>query len=214
MTTLAVDQLQKSLQIATLVAPAALYFLILGYLNTRRRPQLLSGASDSALLTAPFIPLLLGILFPLGASGAAGGLGLLLVFLVGWKALSGRRKSWVIYNLSTERVRNEIVAVLEGTARKKIRLRGSRVFAENGLVLEVDSFPLLRSVSIRLQSGDEDSWNDFSAALSDRIGTLETDPSPMAVTLLLVATAMIVAPLALIAPHTPQIVRLLGDLLP
>ncbi|MGB2822184.1 MAG: hypothetical protein WBF17_14465, partial [Phycisphaerae bacterium] len=46
-----------SLRIATVVVPVALYFLVLGLLNSRPRPQLLRGRRDFALLIVALSPL-------------------------------------------------------------------------------------------------------------------------------------------------------------
>ena len=75
-------QFGDHLQIAAIVAPIALYFLVLGLLNTRRRPQLLRSRVDFALLLAAMSPLVIcpllrwlpatpAVLAALGAAGIA-----------------------------------------------------------------------------------------------------------------------------------------------
>ena len=54
---LAGDAFGASAEIATVVVPVAVYFLVLGLLNSRPHPQLLSGRLDFALLTAAISPL-------------------------------------------------------------------------------------------------------------------------------------------------------------
>ena len=80
--------------------------------------------------------------------------------------------------------------------------------------IHLSGFPLLRNVSIRMEGGDKDLANRFHAVLSRRMARTPAEPTPMAVSLLLVATAMLVAPLALMAQRVPEIVRILTDLLP
>ena len=56
-------------------------------------------------------------------------------------------------------------------------------------------------------------WETFENQLSAYVGEIEAPPSPMAVSLLMVATLVIIAPMMLVAHHAPEIVRLLTDLL-
>jgi hypothetical protein len=81
-------------------------------------------------------------------------------------------------------------------------------------VVDMSSFPVLRNVSLRLRGGDESLWRGFEEHLTSQLHEMESEPSPMAVSLLLVATAMIVAPLVFMIHQAPEIVRILTDLLP
>ena len=72
----------------------------------------------------------------------------------------------------------------------------------------------MRNVSLRMTGGSEDAWRAFEQRLASRLDRIETTSNPTAVGLLLLATGMFVAPLALMAHHAPEIVRLLTDLLP
>ena len=51
--------LGSTVRVATVVVPVAVYFLILGLLNSRRRPQMLSGRLDFALMITALSPLFL-----------------------------------------------------------------------------------------------------------------------------------------------------------
>ena len=53
------ENLGRALQIATTVVPVAVYFLVLGLLNSRRHPQMLSGRLDFSLMIAALSPLFL-----------------------------------------------------------------------------------------------------------------------------------------------------------
>ncbi|MBN1556360.1 MAG: hypothetical protein JXA11_16590 [Phycisphaerae bacterium] len=214
MTLLGMEQIETSLRIVTSVAPVALYFLLLGILNTRRHPQLLSGRQDSALLTLALSPLAItpvmhwlggGLPTALACGGAlAGGVWL----------LSPKGRTWVIYNLPASNVRRTAQDILRSMNVETRSTQTGLRFEKGDGRLEVSYFPVLRNVTLRLLGADETLWNQFESRLHERLQRVETEPSPMAVTLLLLATAMIVAPLSLMVHHAPEIVRLLNDLLP
>ncbi len=209
---LGMEPLETSLRIATVVVPVSLYFLLLGLLNSRRHPQLLSGRQDFALLMVALSPLAFGP----AMHYLNGGLWMVpacVVLLIGgiW-ALAPRGRAWVIYNLPLSSARQTVIDAFEAMGRcSRNTPRGVEVEQGRAFV-EFSSFPLLRNVSLRLVGGDEDLWRTFESHLSLRLKSIETVPSPMAVSLLLVATAMIVAPMALMVHHAPEIVRILTDL--
>ncbi len=209
---LGMEPLETSLRIATVVVPVSLYFLLLGLLNSRRHPQLLSGRQDFALLMVALSPLAFGP----AMHYLNGGLWMVpacVVLLIGgiW-ALAPRGRVWVIYNLPLSSARQTVIDAFEAMGRCSCNtVRGVEVEQGKAFV-EFSSFPLLRNVSLRLVGGDEDLWRTFESHLSLRLKSIETTPSPMAVSLLLIATAMIVAPMALMVHHAPEIVRILTDL--
>ena len=206
-------QLEAALRIAGVVVPVAAYFLILGLLNSRRHPQLLSGRWDFALLIAALSPLfLLPALSwvgasPVGALAAAGALA------GGAMLLAPKRRTWVVYNLPAAQARHVVeraLASLGVTAEPDdagLRLEGERA------VVRIGGFPLLQNVLVKLQGGSEEFARRFEAALSRTLAGVNTEASPAAAAFLLVATAMLVAPLTLIAHRAPEIVRILTDLL-
>jgi len=206
-------QLGQSLHVAAIVVPVAMYFLILGLLNSRRHPQLLTGRRDFALLFGALSPL---FLVPAVSYLGASPLGTLIVIAAvaaGVALVLPRRHAWVIYNLPAEGAVDTIGAALrEANLNPTATGRGFRLREDNAF-LEITAFPLLNNVSLRLRTADESLAQRVEASLANRLAETRTDTSPMAVSLLLVATAMIVAPLAMVAPRVPEIVRLLTGLL-
>jgi hypothetical protein len=214
MIVLGAEQTVVSLRIATIVVPVALYFLLLGLLNTRRCPQFLSGRQDFAMLMVALSPLALGPIMYYFDGGAVTLLIGAIVLAGGIFYLAPRGRTWVIYNLTLDDGCRAILDVLDDMG-KTARQAGSRIeIGDSRAVIEISSFPVLRNISLKFIGGNEDFWRDFEARLAGRLERLEVEPSPMAVTLLLVATAMIVAPTALMVHHAPEIVRILTDLLP
>lgn len=208
------QQLIVPLHIATVVVPVAVYFLVLGLLNSRRHPQLLRGRRDFALLVIALSPLFalpalsyIGI-SPLTVVGVAAAVGGLV-----W-AMAPRGESWVIYNTALPQAARAVEQALTAMGLHTARSR-RHVFRLQGqdATIEVTSFSLLRNVSIRLRGGDAPLARRFERELAVVLGEIRTEPHPMAVGLLLVATAMLVAPLALVAHRAGEIVRILTDLL-
>jgi hypothetical protein len=198
-------------EIAAVVAPVALYFLVLGLLNSRSHPQLLSGRLDFAILTVAISPLLL---LPLMAwLGFSVLFAVALAFLLGAGVLvlAPRGTSWVIYNVHAEQALSAV-----GIALRRMGLEvqdvGDGYSLDGGARVQVGGFSPLRNASIRLHGGDKQLAQRFEQALWEVLRGYEVQASPMAVSLLLVAAAMFVAPLALMAHRVPEIVRLLTDL--
>jgi hypothetical protein len=208
---LGMEPIETSLRIVTTVAPVALYFLLLGLLNTRRHPQLLTGRQDSALLTLAMSPLVIApIIYWLGG-GLQTALVCGLVLAAGVWILTPRDRTWVIYNLPASNVRRTTERIFRSLGVETQSTDAGLRF-EDGEV-EISHFPVLRNVTLRLTGGDGELWQKFETRLQEQLQHVETEPSPMAVTLLLLATTMIVAPMTLMVHHAPEIVRLLTDLL-
>ena len=199
-------------QIATVVVPLAVYFLILGLLNSRQHPQLLTGRQDFALLMAALSPLFVlpalqyvGISLWTTAAAAACVTGIILL-------LEPRGHTWVIYNLSEANARRAIGGALRDAGLAFHESKPGFYLGEENAFVKIGGFSLLRNVSIRLRGGSKNTPGRFESALSENLGAVKAETNPTGVSLLLVATAMLVAPFALIANEVPEIVRLLTDL--
>ena len=201
------------LQIAAVVAPVSLYFLVLGLLNTRSRPQMLSGRLDFAMLVLALSPLLVCPLLSwasqsyLAMAAAAAG-GVAAVWL-----LSPAQASWVIYNITPAEAVDAVAKALECGGLPFRRSQGEQVFRLPGGQVEFSSFSLLRNVTVRMTGCDHRTAQLFEQALAGRMELLSAQTTPMAMAMLLVATTMLVAPLAMVAPRAVEIVRILTGLL-
>jgi hypothetical protein len=200
-----------SVQIVTVVVPVAVYFLILGLLNSRRRPQLLTGRQDFALLIVALSPLVIlpAMDFlranPLAiAAGAVAAAAILLAPPGG---------TWVIYNLHAALAREVVADALKAMGMDFVVEGGGFRLPGRDIRVELNSFSLLRNVSIRLRGGSSELSRSFHEALSRRLAEISVPAHVMGVSLLLVATAMLAAPLVLLAGDVPEIVRVISDLL-
>lgn len=210
---LAVETLTASVQATLVVMPVAVYFLVLGLLNSRRHPQLLTGRLDFVLLLVALSPLfLLPVLNLFGLSILATAAAVVLLALA-VLALSPRDRAWVIYNVPADQVHNILARALNSMGLAVQAGEDSYQLDSHQARIQLKSFAPLRNVTVRLTGGDAALAGDLEKALCRSLVTIEAQTSPMAMSLLLVATAMMVAPLALMAHRVPEIVRVLGDLL-
>jgi len=202
-----------ALQLGMVAVPVAGYFGVLGVLNSRPRPQLLSGRTDFALLTGMLCPLLIIPALELIGSWALAPVlgGLTVLVLLGIPP----RHNWVIYNLSADRARRLIAEALAGCGADWDEQGGWLKRRDGGRTrLEIDGFPLFRNVSVRLLGADDALAKRFQGALSDRLASEDAETHPMAWAMMLVSAGMLAAPLALVAHRVPALVRLLTDLMP
>ena len=95
------------------------------------------------------------------------------------------------------------------------RRRGRRLALEGlDVTLRFSSMPLLRNVSISAEGQDTAAFaKDFEKLLAGQLAAVRTTARPMAVTFLLIATAMLIAPLGLLADRMPEMVRIITDLI-
>ncbi len=207
--------LGDALHITAAIGPIALYFLVLGLLNSRRRPQLLTGRQDFCLLAGALGPLFVLPLMNVFGASVGGVAASVAVVAAAALLLAPRGASWVVYNARRERVEELLVDALDarGLATSDAGGTGDLRVGDGGARLRFGSFPVLDNVTIRLDGADTALARRVGEALSTALGCEETDASPSAVGFLLAATAMLVAPLALFAQRVPEIVRLLSDLL-
>jgi len=201
-------------RVTAVVVPVAVYFLLLGLLNSRRHPQLLTGRRDFALLVVALGPLF--VLPALAALGPSLGSAALVVAAMATAVLllAPGRGSWVVYNVPSAQGREAVARALGRLGLPAEPFAGGFRLGENGPVVQISDFPLLRNVTVRLRGGGPELARRFESALGGVLAEVHAETSPMAVSLLLVATAMLVTPLGMVAHRAGEIVRLLTGLLP
>ncbi len=211
---LAAGQFATSVTVAAVVVPAAVYFLLLGLLNSQRTPQLLRGRVDFIVLVAAFFPIFcVPVLNYFGASpwtlaAVVGGVAGTTVVLA-----PPRRGNWVIYNIAVPEAFRAAERALKQMGEPFTRTGRRLMLSRSNLKLHFTSVPLLRNVSLAA-SGEvqRDFHQMFERRLAEQLAEIRTDPTPTAVTFLLLATSMLVIPLGLFANRMPEMVRLITDL--
>jgi len=208
------EQLTVGVRIAVAVVPVGMYFLILGLLNSRRRPQLLTGRRDFVLLIAALGPLfILPVLVCFAAPPGPVLLGVALLCAAIW-ALAPRGRTWVLYNIPQAEASRSVERALTAMELEfRSRENGFDLVGRDAAI-EVCCFSLLRNVSIRLRGGGDCLARRFERELSRAVSDVRVETGPMVVAMLLVSAAMLVVPLTLVAHRAGEIVRLLTDLLP
>ncbi len=212
---LGIEQLDLSVQVAAVLVPAAVYFLLLGLLNSQRAPQLLRARSDFILLVAAFFPIFcVPVLSYLGATAwtvlIVVGLGLAAATLLA----PSRRGSWVIYNIALPEALRAAERALQAMGEPFTRTGRRLRLGRRKLSLRFTALPMLRNVSIAADGQVLRHFQrDFEAQLGGQLAGIRAGATPMGATFLLLATAMLVAPLALVANRMPEMVRILTDLI-
>ena len=209
---MASGDLDISIRVATVVVPPAMYFLILGLLNTRRTPQILAGRLDFALLITAMAPLfVLPVLHMLGISQASivAACG---VVACGILVLAPRGRTWVVYNASSQEADRAVAEALRAGGYSWKKTGSTFNISDGRETISLTPFPLLRNVSVQFDGCDE-AGARFGRELARALADVPAEPQASAVALLVVAMTMMVAPLAMMANQAGEIVRLVTDLL-
>ncbi|MBC8373010.1 MAG: hypothetical protein ISS69_09320 [Phycisphaerae bacterium] len=200
-----------SVRVATVIVPVAGYFFILGLLNTRRRPQILTGRLDFSLLMLALCPgFVLPMLerFGLTPAGTVAAMGVLAAGV--WMFGPGGRR-WVVYNLSPGQADRVLRGAMDALGWQYRVTADGYCVEEHDVSLRVNCFWILHNVSVHLTGGSGELCRNFARELGAAVARTSARTQAMAVAMLLVAMGMLVAPLAMVAHRVPEIVRLLVD---
>ncbi len=195
--------LPDPLRLTIALVPLASYGLLIGLLNARRRPFLTTGGADLAALGAALSGLILvgpvELFRPQAASAEFGSYVWLFLlafyWLCVWLAVLLAKPRLVVYNASIDELR----PVLAETARAidpQARWAGdSLALPTIGVQLHLESFDLMRNVSLVSSGGDQNlaGWRRLAGELYQRLKPLRVSPNPRALGILLAALIMFVA---------------------
>lgn len=188
------------LRLAIALVPIAAYVLLLGFVNLRRRPFLTSGGCDLTALGVALSGLMLvGPLELFRPEAATRSFGnyiwlFLLMFYLLWLVLIVllSRPRLVIYNISAEELHSilaEAAARLDPTAR----WAGNQLsIPKLGIQLHLDSFDLMRNVSLASSGGRQsiDGWRRLARELAPALRTIRVKSNPRAIGFLAVSLAL------------------------
>ncbi len=208
-------------RLAIAVVPVVAYLLLLGLLNLRRRPLLTTGGSDLTALGAA----LSGVMFigplelfrPAAATTEFGNyiwvfmlvfywLCLLLVVLVA-------RPRLVVYNVGVEEF-HPVLAEVASRLDPEARWAGNNLTLPRlGVHLHLDSFDLLRNVSLASSGSrqDLDGWRRLARELSAALQPVRVKPNPRAIGLLVVATLLLATSLTQMLSHPLELAQGVRD---
>lgn len=210
-----VEQIGIAYQVAAVVAPLVAYFFFLGLLNSQKTPQIISARTDFIVLNVAFFPaLFMPVLNYIGASVPTLLIVLAGVIVVVMVLAPARKGNWVIYNITLPEALRAAGRALQAMG-EGFEHRGRRItLRRSDVIITFASMPLLRNVSVSVKGADVKTFHEkFEPMFTEQLTAITTTASPMAVTFLLIATAMMVAPLGFLADRVPEMVRLISDLL-
>ncbi len=207
------------LQLLVNLGPPALYFIVLGLVNSQRHPRLLSSRADFITLTVVFLPVLLWPVPFLVSHGLWWllGLGIFTVAAAFWSLLPAPTAGWVIYHTSESEVRvmlRQAVRRLCWNSRwgdEQVDLPDAR------LRLRWSVFPWFGSVSIHI---DADPGGPAPGAIEALRSQIERQlqrrsllPSAVGTCLVVVGIALWTIPLWMAFRHMDAIVDLVQHFL-
>ena len=167
------EPISLSMQAAALLVPPAVYFFLLGLLNSQPRPQLIGGRTDFVLLNAAFLPVFVLPVLSWLAVSAWTVSGAIAAVLAGAAMLAPRGAHWVVYNISLPEAVRAAERALQAMGRP-FRREGRRLrLTDANLSLRVASVALLRNVSVSAEGDDARSFARlFREEDSYRLGVL------------------------------------------
>lgn len=199
------------------VAPIALYFLVLGLVNSHSRPYLITSRADFVALTCALTPVLL---WPVPMFVRSGMTWLLLVGLLlaaslfTWMFVTTGR-GFVIYNAS----QGTCTRLLEAALRQA-GLRGTWTDqtweADTGiLAIHLRRFALLRNVTLHFDVRDPNAAglvDQIGGELDRRLGAVAQLPSTMGACLVLIGLGLMIVPMWMVGRHIQDLVDAMSHL--
>lgn len=209
----------RVLQLLLNLGPLALYFLVLGFINSQRRPRLVSSRTDFLSLTVVFLPLLIWPLPFLVTHGWWWALiGSAVLVATAFVSLLPRPyDGWVVYHVTEEEFR----AIAARSARQigwTVHVEGTDiVIPEPGLRLRISAFPWLGSVSVQVRAVhgrlDVESFRALQTRIERRLARRSLLPSAVGTCLVLVGVTLAIIPLWTMLRHMDAIVEVVRNLL-
>jgi len=199
------------LQVLLTVVPVAMYFLMLGLVNSQRRPYFVSGRRDFLILALVFSPVLIRPLWWLAAaSWPIFAVVMMLGAALFWLVLPKESTSWVIYNVSNHQFHRVLERALRGLG-VQWRWRHDRIeFEDSSLEIAVSGFALLRNVTVYLKGepSDEPLIHKISAALEGELGHVRSRPATTGVVFLIIGAGLLAWPAFMMGQHLDVLVDL------
>ncbi len=212
-------QVAVLLKLLLLVGPIAVYFIVLGLLNSQSVPRLVDARTDFLVLTFAVCPVLLAPAPSLWQQGYGWVLApaLALAALVMRALLPRRNSGWVIYNLSVHRARVLVERCLRDLGWRFEAADGVLKVTQPGLEIRFSSLPVLRNVTCHLAFADDASRETLEARIRDRLETAlsrqQLLPSLAGSCLMVVGIGLMILPLWMMSRHSDAIAEVVTRLL-
>ena len=213
------DQVIFLLKVVINIAPVAVYFLVLGQVNSQARPVVVNARADFQILTLSFVPLLV---WPIPFLVEIGQWWVLIAGLAVMSAgfaqlVPATHSGWVLYNMGRTEgwdVLRQAVAARGWASRRTDR--GLEIPAA-GFCVEVTPFALLRNVTFRVTSlgapVEPDRVAELEAHLRSQVARQSLLPSMIGGCLMALGVSLMIVPLWLMSRHVDAIVEVVHRLL-
>lgn len=211
------------LRLCLALGPVAIYLLLVGAVNLSRRPFLVSGSRDTAVLGLAVSGLVIvgpiELFFPTAASI---GFGMLvwgfLIALYGFclaLVLLTARPRLIVYNVSPDKFRPILADLAMGLDPEARWAGDSLVLPQLGVQLYLESVALLRNVSLRSAGPNQNpqGWWQLESALADALVSLEVPRNPCGVVMTVLGAILSAALLGIIAYDPETVNRLLFEMI-
>jgi hypothetical protein len=202
------------LKLAMNIAPVALYFMVLGLVNSQSRVHVVTLRNDWLAMMMVFLPVLMWpVMFLAGAGWHAGAM---LTFLAGLAVLKFSAppisSGWVLYNCTLATVRTALIETLDRLAIDWQVADDHTLTLTDNRRIELNDFPLLKNVTVKIHADDAASLADrLGRTLSQRLDTVVSQPPLSAAAMLLCGAAMLIIPLSLMVQHIDAFVKVFCD---
>jgi hypothetical protein len=208
-------------RLAIALVPVAAYVLLLGIVNARRRPFMTSGGCDLAALGVAASGLMfvgpLELFRPVAATRELGNWiwPMLLLFYWLWLVLVVllSRPRLVVYNISMEEL-HPVLAAAAGRLDPQARWAGNHLMLPGlGVHLHLDSFDLMRNVSLVASGGKQsiDGWRRLARELRNGLTTVRVKSNPRAVGLLVVSLALLALSVTQMLWHPESLLQAVNE---
>jgi hypothetical protein len=208
-------------RLAIALVPVGAYVLLLGFINARRRPFLTSGGSDFTALGIALSGLMfvgpMELFRPSAATREFGNYIWIVLVLFYWLWLLFvvlvSRPRLVIYNISVEELR-PILADAASRVDPDVRWTGSHLALPSlGVQLHVDSFDLMRNVSL-VSSGSRqsiDGWRRLARELRRSLISIRVKSNPRAIGLLTVSLVLLAASVTYMLNRPEELLQAMNE---
>ena len=211
------------LHLSIALGPLAVYLVLLGMINLSSRPQLTTGARDTAALAVAVCGLVvvgpMELFLPERAAIHFGGaVWLMLLGLYGLLVcllVLVLRPRLVIYNATIEQIRPTLLQVISGLDGDAHWVGDSVIMPHLGVQLHVEPCFAMRTVQL-VSSGPRQvyaGWQELESALAAAFRKAASPPSPYGVSLVLLGLLMVALMTFSVVQDTPSVAQSWSEML-
>lgn len=207
------------LQLLVNLGPLALYFVVLGLINSQRHPRLISSRADFVTLTVVFLPALVWPAPFLVERGWWGllGIGLAVVCCAFFTLLPRPQAGWVVYHTNEDEMRVILQRAVRRLGWTAQWTRDGVTIPDAALRIRSSAFPWFGSVSMHVEGiggrPRSEAVNALRAQLEQQLERRSLLPSAVGTCLVIVGVVLWVVPLWMMFRHMDAIVMLVQHLL-